>query len=101
MTQHQTARVSDAPAIQTFQTYAKPATVVRFPLVLSVRRSRMEEEARRPSLALNILLFVVLVLACVIWEAVSTQTDPIQDVRYTPITSTSADTVGNLVSAVG
>jgi hypothetical protein len=100
MTQHQTARVSDAPAIQTFQTYAKPATVVRFPLVLSVRRSRMEED-RRPSLALNILLFVALVLACVIWEAVSTRTDPIQDVRFTPITSTRAGTLGDLVSAVG
>jgi hypothetical protein len=86
MTKHQTARVSDAPAIQT---YAKPATIVRFPLVLSVRRSRIEER-RRPSLALNILLFLVLVLACVIWEAMSARNETAQDVRHTPITSTRA-----------
>jgi hypothetical protein len=86
MTKQQTARVSDAPATQTL---AGPGTVVRFPLVLSVRRSRREER-RRPSVALNFLLVVVLVLACVIWEAMSSSDHSAQDVRHTPITSSRA-----------
>jgi hypothetical protein len=86
MTKHQTARVSDAPAAQT---HAAPATVVRFPLVLSVRRSRRDER-RRPSVAINLLLIVVLVLACVIWEAMSSSDHFAPDVRHTPITSSRA-----------
>ncbi|HEX2113195.1 MAG TPA: hypothetical protein VHM01_02220 [Alphaproteobacteria bacterium] len=97
MTKHQTARVSDVPAIQT---YAKPATIVRFPLVLSVRRSRFEER-RRPSLALNILLLLALVLACVIWEATSERNEAAQDVRLTPITSTRAAALDDTGRAVG
>lgn len=86
MTKHQTARLTDAPATQT---QAAPATVVRFPLVLSVRRSRADQR-RRPSVALNVLLVAVLVLACVIWETMSSTEHSVQDVRHTPITSSRA-----------
>jgi hypothetical protein len=87
MTNRQTARVAEAPATQSYQA---PATVVRFPLVLSVLRSGTERRAPRPSLALNIVLFVLLVVACVAWETMSTHNDAAQDVRHTPITSSRA-----------
>ena len=87
MTNRQTARVSEAPATQSYQA---PATVVRFPLVLSVRRNRAERRAPRPSLALNIVLFVLLVVACVAWETMSARNDAAQDLRHTPITSSRA-----------
>ena len=91
MTNLQAARVSETPATRI---YAAPATVVRFPLVLSVRRSRPVRRKPRPSLALNILLFVVLAAACVAWEAMSPRYDATQDLRFTPITSSRASLDG-------
>ena len=91
MTNRQTARVIEAPATRI---YAAPATVVRFPLVLSVRRTQPQRRKPRPSLALNILLFVVLVAACVAWEAMSPRFDANQDLRFTPITSSRASLDG-------
>jgi hypothetical protein len=51
-------------------TTSRTATIVRFPFTLVVRPANADGR-RRPSLALNILLIVLLVLACVIWEAMS------------------------------
>lgn len=95
MTKQQTARLTDAPATQAQPT---PATVVRFPLILSVRRPRAEAR-RRPSVALNILLIAVLVVACVIWETMSSTEQSVHDVRHTPITSSRASALDDSDSA--
>jgi hypothetical protein len=86
--QHRHAvRMADAPEESSYS-----APIVRFPLVLSVRRSE-KREGRRPSLALNVLLMLLLVLACVIWEAVSSRNEAAQDLRHSAVTSPRAAAV--------
>jgi hypothetical protein len=82
---NQRARVID-PSARPIR--SRTATVIRFPFVLTVRAAG--EERRRPSLALNILMIVLLVLACVIWEALSVRHDSSQDLRHGPVTSPRA-----------
>lgn len=61
----QRARLKEPSAARTT---SRTATVIRLPFALTGRPAGSDGR-RRPSLALNILLIVLLVLACVIWEA--------------------------------
>lgn len=54
---------------QTHQDQAATAAIIRFPRTISDQGSRRGGD--RPSLVLNILLVLLLVLACVVWEAMS------------------------------
>jgi hypothetical protein len=81
-----TARVIEQPARQT---QTRSATVIRFPFTLTVRPVNAEGR-RRPSIALNLLLALLLVLACVLWEAMSARQDTAQDLRRSPVTSPRA-----------
>jgi hypothetical protein len=78
------ARVVHTPEEPTYS-----AAIVRFPLTLSVRRTETRE-SRRPSLALNIVLMLLLVLACVIWEAMTSRNDSTHDLRHNTVTSPRA-----------
>jgi hypothetical protein len=82
----QTARVIEQPAPQS---QTRSATVIRFPFTLTVRPVNAEGR-RRPSIALNLLLVVLLVLACVLWEAMSARQDATQDLPRSPVTSPRA-----------
>jgi hypothetical protein len=84
MTNRQTARVAQRPERSSYS-----AAIIRFPLALSVRRHRRGDE-RRPSLALNILLVVLLVLACFVWEAMAARNDASQNLRHSTVTSPRA-----------
>jgi hypothetical protein len=85
----QTARIAEPTAPQTS---ARSATVIRFPFTLTVRPINAEGR-RRPSIALNILLVLLLVLACVLWETMSARHDSAQDLRRSPVTSPRAAAV--------
>ena len=85
----QTARAIGQPAPQ-IQT--RSATVIRFPFTLTVRPVNAEGQ-RRPSIALNLLLVLLLVLACVLWETMSARQDAGQDLRRSPVTSPRAAAV--------
>jgi hypothetical protein len=89
MANRQTARKIDPSATHES---ASPATIVRFPLVLSVLRTQGESRPR-PSLALNVFLIVLLVLACVLWEAVSVRKEQAHDFWHSPVTSPRATTL--------
>ena len=78
------ARVAD-----TLEESNYSASIVQFPPVLSVRRSE-KREGGRPSLALNILLMLLLVLACVVWEAISSRDEAAHDGRHSAVTSPRA-----------
>jgi hypothetical protein len=82
----QTARAIRQPAPQT---ETRSATVIRFPFTLTVRPVNAEGR-RRPSIAFNLLLALLLVLACVLWEAMSARQDSAQDLRRSPVTSPRA-----------
>jgi hypothetical protein len=84
MSSRQTARVT-----HTAEEPAQSASVIPFPLVLSVQRTE-KRQVDRPSVALNILLMLLLVLACVIWEAMSSRHDAAHDMRPSPVTSPRA-----------
>lgn len=75
------------------QTTPRTATVVRVPFTLTARPANSDGR-RRPSLALNILLIVLLVLACVAWEAVSRK-EAAQHLRHGAVTSPSATALVN------
>jgi hypothetical protein len=82
----QRARLNEPPATQT---NPRTATVVRFPLALTTRPAGRDGR-RRPSLALNILLILLLVLACVVWEAISARKEHAHEPHGTPVTSPRA-----------
>lgn len=94
MSSRQTARVT-----RTGEEPAHSASVIPFPLGLSVR-STEKRQVDRPSLALNILLMLLLVLACVIWEAMSSRHGTAHDMRQSPVTSPRAAAVP-IVSSIG
>jgi hypothetical protein len=84
MTNRQTVRVAQRPEKSSYS-----AAIVRLPLTLSVRHHRKSDE-RRPSLALNILLVVLLVLACFVWEAMAARNEASQNLRHSTETSPRA-----------
>jgi hypothetical protein len=74
------------------QDTSRTATVVRFPFTLTARPANGDGR-RRPSLALNILLIVLLVLACVVWEAIARK-EAAQNPHRSPMTSPRAAALG-------
>lgn len=77
----QRARLNEPPAARTT---SRTATIIHLPAAAPARRSR------RPSLALNIVLIVLLVLACVVWEAISARKEHAHEPHGTPVTSPRA-----------
>lgn len=80
----QTARKGEAPVSR-----HRSATIIRFPFTLTVHPSSSEGR-KRPSLALNLLLVLLLVLACVLWETVSSRLKTAEDLRSSPVTAPRA-----------
>ena len=70
-------------------TTPRSATIVRFPLTL-IARPANSDGRRRPSLILNILLILLLVLACVVWEAISSRKDHVYELQHSAVTSPRA-----------
>jgi hypothetical protein len=84
----QRARLNEPSAART---NSRTATIIRFPFTLTARPANADGR-RRPSLALNILLILLLVLACVVWEAMSRKNNA-QELGYSPVTSPRAAAV--------
>jgi hypothetical protein len=74
------------PDEPTTQANPRSATIVRFPFTMTARPANGDGR-QRPSLVLNILLILLLVLACVIWEAISSRRDHAHELHHSPVTS--------------
>jgi hypothetical protein len=82
----QRARLNEPSAARTT---SRTATIIRFPFALTAHPAG-RDGWRRPSLALNIVLIVLLVLACVVWEAISARKEHAHEPHGTPVTSPRA-----------
>jgi hypothetical protein len=83
MINRQTARLTQISGKSSYS-----AAIIRFPPALSRRRHKGDE--RRPSLALNVFLVLLLVLACFVWEAMAAKNDAAQSLRQSAVTSPRA-----------
>lgn len=81
-------------AKRTTQTPQEPpatASIIRFPRGTLAKRTVRDKN--RPSLALNVVLVLLLVLACVIWEAMSGRTDSALAPRHSEMEAPASATV--------
>lgn len=91
----QTARKGEAPASR-----HRSATIIRFPFTLTLHPTSSEGR-RRPSLALNLLLVLLLVLACALWETIASRLETAEDLRSSPVTAPRAAAAGAAAAATG
>lgn len=82
---------------RTLQERPATASIIRFPRGAHVQRIQgiqgIQGERHRPSLALNIALVLLLVLVCVIWEALSARIDNGPGPRHSQAEAPSLPTV--------